>query len=82
MARDAYHKVLNPSGEFPELPLLQLADLHVNTAILRAAEVGQWNQQLPWIWSFGTSTKQDGTWTDGCECLHSLESLDKYSVIE
>lgn len=67
MARDAYLKVCDPSGESPELPLLQLADLRIKTITLGAAEVGQRNKQLPWIWSFGTSTKQDGTWTDDCE---------------
>jgi hypothetical protein len=67
MARDAYLKVLDPSEGSPELPPLQLADLGVKTAILGAAEVGQQNQQLTWIWSFGSSTKQDGKWMDDCE---------------
>ncbi|KAI9428527.1 hypothetical protein BJY52DRAFT_1232739 [Lactarius psammicola] len=52
----------------PELPELQLEDLHVNTAILGATQVGQRNTQLPWIWSFGTTVNQDGTWMDECEC--------------
>ena len=75
MARDAYAKVLDPSMDLAELPALQLTDLRVSTAILGAAEVGQRNQQLPWLWSFGTSTKQDGTWMDDCECLHISEGI-------
>jgi hypothetical protein len=67
MARDAYLKVQDASGESPELPQLCLADLRVNTAILGAAKVGQRNKQLPWIWSFGTSVKKDGTWMDECK---------------
>ncbi|KAI9447441.1 hypothetical protein H4582DRAFT_2051199 [Lactarius indigo] len=51
MAWDAYLKVQEGSGMFPELPPLHLTDLHVSTAILGAAQVGQRNKQLPWIWS-------------------------------
>jgi hypothetical protein len=67
MARDAYLKVQGSSGDSPELPLLHPTDLRVNTAILGAAQVRQRNTQLPWIWSFGTSVKQDGTWMDECK---------------
>lgn len=67
MARDAYIKASDPSGDYPALPLLQVTDLRVDTSILGAAEVGQRNRQLPWIWSFGTSTSQDGTWMGDCE---------------
>ena len=69
MARDAYNKILDPSGESPALPLLQVMDLRVNTSIVNATEVGQRNKQLSWIWSFGTSTNRDGTWLDDCECV-------------
>jgi hypothetical protein len=71
MARDAYIKSLDPSGESLALPPLKLTDLRVNTAILGAAEVGQRNKQLSWIWGFGTSTNEDGMWMDDCECLLS-----------
>jgi hypothetical protein len=67
MARDAYLKVQDASGDSLELPPLQQADLRVHTAILGAAQVGQRNTQLPWIWSFGTSAQEDGTWMDECE---------------
>ncbi|KAH9011694.1 hypothetical protein EDB85DRAFT_1878307 [Lactarius pseudohatsudake] len=66
MARDAYLKVQDASGLFPELLPLRLTDLRVSTAILGAAQVGQRNTQLAWIWSFGTSERQDGTWMDEC----------------
>ena len=67
MARDAYLKVWDSSGGSPELPPLCVADLRVNTTVLRAAQAGQRNKQLPWIWSFGTSVRQDGTWMDECK---------------
>ncbi|KAH8984881.1 hypothetical protein EDB86DRAFT_2833343 [Lactarius hatsudake] len=47
MARDAYLKVQEASGDVPELPPLQPTDLRVSTAILGAAQVGQRNKQLP-----------------------------------
>ena len=67
MARDAYLKVQHASADSLELPPLHLTDLRVNTAILGAAQVGQRNKQLSWIWSFGISVKQDGTWMDECK---------------
>ena len=60
-------KVMDPSGESLEVPPLKVANLRINTAILGPSEVGQRNEQLPWIWSFGTSTNQDGTWMDDCK---------------
>ncbi|KAI9432714.1 hypothetical protein H4582DRAFT_1820825 [Lactarius indigo] len=74
MARDAYLKVQEGSGMFPELPPLRLTDLRVSTAILGAAQVGQRNKQLPWIWSFGTSERQDGTWMDEFNRVHWLRA--------
>jgi hypothetical protein len=69
MARDAYMNTLDPSGDSTVLPALRVTDLRVNTAILGAAEVRQRNQQLSWIWSFGTSSNRDGSWIDDCEFL-------------
>ncbi|KAI9434832.1 hypothetical protein H4582DRAFT_2080497 [Lactarius indigo] len=74
MARDAYLKVQEGSGMFPELPPLRLTDLRVSTAILGAAQVRQCNKQLPWIWSFGTSERQDGTWMDEFNRVHWLRA--------
>ncbi|KAH9014734.1 hypothetical protein EDB84DRAFT_1277578 [Lactarius hengduanensis] len=78
MARDAYLKVQEASGDAPELPPLQLTDLRVSTAILGAAQAGQRNTQLPWIWSFGTSEKQDGTWTDEFNRVHWLRAKAQF----
>ncbi len=68
MARDAYLKIKHAYEDGPELPQLRSEDLHVNTAILGAAQVGQRNSQLTWIWSFGTNADEDGTWMDECVC--------------
>ena len=69
MARDAYNNVIDPSGMSQKLRKLELAELHVETFVIGAGEVGQCNKQLPWIWSFGTLEKQDGSWTEDCGCL-------------
>jgi len=66
MAREAYLQIQQAYSVGPELPQLCLADLRVGTAILGAAEVGQRNTQLPWIWSFGTTVDKDGTSMDEC----------------
>ncbi|KAH8999650.1 hypothetical protein EDB86DRAFT_3075718 [Lactarius hatsudake] len=78
VARDAYLKVQEASGSFPELPPLRLTDLRVSTAILGAAQVGQRNKQLPWIWSFGTSERQDGTWMDEFNRVHWLRAKAQF----
>ncbi|KAN0135311.1 hypothetical protein V8E53_006876, partial [Lactarius tabidus] len=78
MARDAYIKVFDPSRGFPELLPLQLADLSVKTVILGAVELGQRNQQCPWIWSFGTSTKKDGEWMDDFNRVHWLRAKAQF----
>ncbi|KAF8271907.1 hypothetical protein EI94DRAFT_1697902 [Lactarius quietus] len=66
MVRDAYENIKNLSQTSPELTALAPTDLQVNTAILGAAQKGQQNKQLSWIWSFGISGKKDGTWMDEC----------------
>ncbi|KAH9031441.1 hypothetical protein EDB83DRAFT_2229595 [Lactarius deliciosus] len=78
VARDAYLKVQEASVSFPELPPLRLTDLRVSTAILGAAQVGQRNKQLPWIWSFGTSERQDGTWMDEFNRVHWLRAKAQF----
>ncbi|KAH9015393.1 hypothetical protein EDB84DRAFT_1277318 [Lactarius hengduanensis] len=67
MARDAYIKVQQVSDGSLELPQLHATDLRVKTAILGAAEVGQRNTQLPWIWSFGFSNLEGDGWFDECK---------------
>jgi hypothetical protein len=72
MARDAYRKIQVAYEDGPDLPQLQSEDLRVSTAILGAAQVGQRNTQLPWIWSFGTKVDDNGTWMDECKCQYTL----------
>ncbi|KAF8271219.1 hypothetical protein EI94DRAFT_1497237, partial [Lactarius quietus] len=57
---------------------LKLADLCVNTIVLGAAPTGQWNQQLSWIWSFGTSTRQNGAWMDDFNWVHWLRAKAQF----
>ncbi|KAF8262715.1 hypothetical protein EI94DRAFT_1704552 [Lactarius quietus] len=58
MVRDAYENIKNLSQTSPELTALAPTNLQVNTAILGAAQKGQQNKQLSWIWSFGISGKK------------------------
>ncbi|KAH8987551.1 hypothetical protein EDB86DRAFT_2832248 [Lactarius hatsudake] len=74
MARDAYIKVQQASDGSLELPPLHAMDLRVKTAILGAAEVGQRNTQLPWIWSFGTSNVEGGAWFEEFSRVHWLRA--------
>ncbi|KAH9005466.1 hypothetical protein EDB86DRAFT_2825116 [Lactarius hatsudake] len=74
MARDAYIKVQQASDGSLELPPLHATDLRVKTAILGAAEVGQRNTQLPWIWSFGTSNVEGGAWFEEFSRVHWLRA--------
>ncbi|KAN0124687.1 hypothetical protein V8E53_002258 [Lactarius tabidus] len=78
MARDAYMNTLDPSGDSTVLPALRVTDLRVNTAILGAAEVRQRNQQLSWIWSFGTSSNRDGSWIDDFDRVHWLRAKAQF----
>ena len=75
MARDAYLKVIDLPGESSKLPGLKPTDLRINTAILGAAEVGQRNKQLPWIWSFGISETDDKSWVDECALPFMFQHL-------
>ncbi|KAH9035662.1 hypothetical protein EDB85DRAFT_1862900 [Lactarius pseudohatsudake] len=74
MARDAYIKVQQVSDGSLELPQLHATDLRVKTAILGAAEVGQRNTQLPWIWSFGFSNMEGEGWFDEFNRVHWLRA--------
>jgi hypothetical protein len=68
MARDAYLKIQEAYDGGLELPQLRSKDLRVSTAVLGAAQVGQRNTQLSWIWGFGTTSDEDGTWINECRC--------------
>ncbi|KAI9435892.1 hypothetical protein BJY52DRAFT_1230672 [Lactarius psammicola] len=78
MARDSFLKIRDAYEGGPELPELRLEDLRVNTAILGATQVGQRNTQLPWIWSFGTTVDQDGTWMDEFNRVHWLRAKAQF----
>ena len=66
MAREAYLRIQQAYSISPKLPQLHVADLRVGTTIINAAEVGQRNRQLPWIWTFGNSVDEHGTWMHEC----------------
>jgi len=70
MAWDAYQELRNALRDPPELPELMQNDLTVQTLILGSAQVGQRNTQLPWIWSFGQTAVDEGTWMSNCEWSH------------
>ena len=66
MACEAYLQIQEAYPVGPELPQLQVADLHVRTTIINAAEVRQRSHQLPWIWSFGSTVDEHSTWMHEC----------------
>ncbi|KAF8262043.1 hypothetical protein EI94DRAFT_1809409 [Lactarius quietus] len=84
MARDAYVKLTDSLDMYSEsegpsmLPLLKLADLRIHTIVLGGAATGQRNQQLSWIWSFGTSTRQEGAWMDDFNRVHWLQAKAQF----
>ncbi|KAH8979439.1 hypothetical protein EDB92DRAFT_1806523 [Lactarius akahatsu] len=71
MARDAYHKIQQASVNLPDLPKLRAEDLHVATLVLGSEPVGQRNRQKSWIWGFGHTVEDDGTWMDDCRFSYS-----------
>ncbi|KAI9428667.1 hypothetical protein BJY52DRAFT_1200843 [Lactarius psammicola] len=78
MARDLFLKIRDAYEGGSELPELRLEDLYVNTVILDATQVRQHNTQLPWIWSFGTTVDQDGTWMDEFNRVHWLRAKAQF----
>jgi hypothetical protein len=71
MARDAYLRIHPAYPEGPDLPQLLPKDLHVATLVLGSEQTGQRNRQQSWIWSFGQTVGDDGTWMDDCKSRHS-----------
>jgi hypothetical protein len=67
MARNAYRTLRKSFPNGPDLPPLLLEDLHVATLVLGSDKAGQCNKQQSWIWSFGQTTEDDGTWMDDCQ---------------
>jgi hypothetical protein len=81
MARDAFRKIRHAFPDVLALPQLRIEDLHVATLILGSEKVGQRNKQRSWIWSFGQTTDDDGTWMDDCKLLYSLFHVLIHSYI-
>jgi hypothetical protein len=67
MARDAYRKIRQEGAAGPDLLQLQKEDLHIATLVLGSEQSGQRNAQTSWIWGFGQTTEDDGTWMDECK---------------
>jgi hypothetical protein len=74
LARDAYRKIRRASSIPQDLPKLHLKDLHVETLVLGSQQTGQRNEQQSWIWGFGHTIEDDGTWMDDCRLSISIYS--------
>jgi hypothetical protein len=72
MARDAYRMLHQAFKITPELLQLRQEDLRIETLVLGSQVTGQRNEQRSWIWSFGQTTEDDGTWMDDCKSSSSL----------
>jgi hypothetical protein len=70
MSRDAYQKVQPMYAVGPDLPLLRHKDLYVETSVLGSEQVGQRNTQRSWIWGFGKTVDDEGTWMNDCKLYH------------
>jgi hypothetical protein len=67
MAHNAYWMLHKSFPNGPDLPQLLMEDLHVATLVLGSDKAGQHNKQQSWIWSFGQTIEDDGTWMDDCQ---------------
>jgi hypothetical protein len=72
MARDAFRLIRKAIKEEADLPKLLSEDLRIATLVLGSDPVGQRNTQRSWIWSFGDTTEEDGTWIGDCKFSFSL----------
>ncbi|KAF8268583.1 hypothetical protein EI94DRAFT_1700161 [Lactarius quietus] len=61
-----------------ELPTLTPQDLHVATLVLGSDKPGQCNTQQSWIWSFGQTSEDEGTWMDDFERVHWLRAKAQF----
>jgi hypothetical protein len=82
MAQDAYWNVRQACPDGPDLPRLYPKDLHVATLVLGSEQVGQRNKQQSWIWGFGKTVEDDGTWMGDCKLPYSIGAILIYSHIE
>ncbi|KAH8999945.1 hypothetical protein EDB86DRAFT_2802164 [Lactarius hatsudake] len=78
MARDVLRFGPEASVNLPDLPKLRAEDLHVATLVLGSEPVGQRNRQKSWIWGFGHTVKDDGTWMDDFERVHWLRAKAQF----
>jgi hypothetical protein len=72
MARNAYEMLRNKTTITAALPPLNREDLRIATLVLGSEATGQRNTQRSWIWSFGKTTLDDGTWMDDCKSSFAL----------
>ncbi|KAI9443894.1 hypothetical protein H4582DRAFT_2071441 [Lactarius indigo] len=78
MAWDAYRKLRKAAPIPQDLLKLHSKDLHVATLVLGSQQVGQRNTQQSWIWGFGNTTEDDGTWMDDFERVHWLHARAQF----
>ncbi|KAI9434693.1 hypothetical protein H4582DRAFT_1818434, partial [Lactarius indigo] len=78
MAQDAYRKLRKAAPIPQDLPKLHSKDLRVATLVLGSQQVGQRNTQQSWIWGFGNTTEDDGTWMDDFERVHWLRARAQF----
>ncbi|KAH9012749.1 hypothetical protein EDB84DRAFT_1278521 [Lactarius hengduanensis] len=78
LARDAYRKIRRASSIVQDLPKLHLKDLRVATLVLGSQQTGQRNEQQSWIWGFGRTIEDDGTWMDDFERVHWLRARAQF----
>jgi hypothetical protein len=76
MARDAHEAIHHAFPEGAVFPKLIPDDLHVATLILGSEKTGQRNLQTSWIWGFGRTAEDEGTWMDDCKsCIAASKDI-------
>ncbi|KAH9172243.1 hypothetical protein EDB89DRAFT_1906356 [Lactarius sanguifluus] len=78
MAQDAYQKLQQAIPIAQDLPKLHSKDLRVATLILGSQQTGQHNKQQSWIWGFGHTIEDDGTWMGDFERVHWLHARAQF----
>ncbi|KAH8976825.1 hypothetical protein EDB86DRAFT_2839044 [Lactarius hatsudake] len=78
MAQDACQKLRKAIPILQDLPKLHSKDLCVETLVLGSEQTGQRNKQQSWIWGFGDTIGDDGTWMDDFERDHWLHARAQF----
>ncbi|KAF8267469.1 hypothetical protein EI94DRAFT_1581054 [Lactarius quietus] len=78
MAHDAFWNIRQAHPDALELPMLTPQGLHVATLVLGSDKPGQCNTQQSWIWSFGQTSEDEGTWMDDFERVHWLRAKAQF----